>query len=482
MLQVQQQKLTNLLLILLLLVRASVLDETAEKTSRNGTSYLVMCTANGVDSDTYFWSDTTGYPSILIYTANKKGIVKSELAKDIPKYNKFLTDSKFPVSTSLILSAIELDDEGSYTCELLSASEIIEKFLVHVVVDNAEETFLAGSSSLLECMGFADRTDTYLWNDVTNYPITPIYAVNEEGITKTEKAKESEKYNNFLITSQFPSSTLLTMSNLALEDEGQYTCELLVASEIVKRYTVHVEVAPHQILITCSSNAVCPPPPPDLVPSSVECVCKAVGVYPQSLEILGNGGPSSQKIITSSDTGPDGTYDISCEYRVYPSPAQDSLLCEMHGYVNNVDSEATYIFLPPNCELLVQYNPACTTATLTCSCSNAAPDVEVYSFYDEERKLVGSPQTSETKEVEILPNAMMTFYCRGCNGVNYGLYSFAEKTFLCYHSTEQPRETTTQKKSSRKKCGGIWLLVLSGLFFNWSLMSQQLQLMDLKVF
>lgn len=458
--------LTKLLIMLLLLVQASVLDDDAEgKTFRIGTSYHLLCTGNALDSDTYLWRDTTSYPSIEIYTVNEKGVVKSELAKDIPKYNNFFIDSQFPVSTSLILSNIALDDEGSYRCELLLASEIIQNFVVDVKDEIVEETFLAGSSSLLECIGFAENSDAYLWNDVTNYPITPIYVVNEEGITKTQEAKEIAKYNNFLISSQFPIATSLTMSNVALDDEGQYTCELLVASYIVQRYAVHLEVAPHQLGITCSGNAVCPPPPPELVPSSVKCTCTAEGVYPHLLEITGNGDHCLHKIITPSATGLDGTYDIACEYIEYPSPSQNYLQCEMVGYVNTVDSETTYIFRPPNCELLVKYNHACTTATLACSCNNAAPDVDVYNFYDQQRRLVGSPQTSSTKVVEILPNVMTTFYCRGCNGVNYGLYSFAEKMFFCYLVTEEPIETTTQKRSGSKKCDGIWLLVLTGLFF-----------------
>lgn len=462
MVYVEEQKLNVLSTILLLLVHPS--DEAAEEAFRKGISYSLVCTGNAHKSDTYFWRDTSRHPSIGIYTANKEGIAKTEVAKDISKYDNFFINNQFPTSTSLILSDTASDDEGNYTCELLGATEIIARFTVHVE-DTAEETFLAGTSSFLECIGNADNSDTYLWNDITDYPIIEIYTVNEEGITKTEKAQQIPKYNNFLISSQFPFATSLTMSNIALEDEGTYTCELLVASKIVQRYTVNVEVAPHQIFITCSGNALCPPPPPDLVPSNVECVCTAVGVYPESLEILGNGDHCLQKIATDSVTGPDGTYDISCEYRVYPTQSQDYFQCKMDGYVNNVESESTFIFRSPNCELLVEYNQACTIATLTCSCNNAAPDVNVYNFYDEQKRLFGSPQISEVKEVEIRPNEILTFYCRGCNGVNYGLHSFAEKTFICPHATERPIKTTTQTSSGSKMSDQFWFLILTGLTF-----------------
>lgn len=324
--------------------------------------------------------------------------------------------------------------------------------------EGLEYTCLAGESCSLECIGNAGTGDTYLWTDITANPNIDVYTVNVDGISKTSQAENIPKYDNFAIDNAYPHATTLIVSKISLEDGGEYKCELLVGSAFTKRYTVNVEVAPQDILLTSSSVGQCPPPPPDVTPSEVMGVCTAIGAYPQSLEIHCNGEVCLEKNFIPSVDGPDGTYDISCQCPTFPTVALPHLEWEIKG--KKVEVDLTYYFRPPNCELQVRYSQSCAIATLTCSCINAAPNVNVYNFYNQQRQLLGSPQTSNARDVEILPDQSFTFYCRGCNGVNYGEHSFARSTFSCTKPTERPRVTS---KSGRFTSGGNWFIFPVGL-------------------
>lgn len=74
--------------------------------------------------------------------------------------------------------------------------------------------------------------------------------------------------------------------------------------------------------------------------------------------------------------------------------------------------------VPPVCNL-VHYCPSDgTDASLICNCSKASPKVNLYSFYNSQKLLIGT-QRSSSKSVQVETNKKEMFYCSGCNGVSH---------------------------------------------------------------
>lgn len=283
-----------------------------------------------------------------------------------------------------------------------------------------EVTFLVDTSNHLLCSGSVNVDEIYVWTDISTTPDTRLFTIGEE-VQKTEEASANDKYNNFEIFSQFPLATTLTMTSIALEDRGTYRCDLLHASSTVEEFVVQVEAEPLNIDIECISSDSCESSPSFLTPSNVTCNCRAVGVYPNTLTFIGNDVSAESNVVLPTLYGPDGSFDISADFEVSPNGFDDNFHCALSGYKGDVSTRrttATYTFRPPMCELQVTKDEDCTTAILNCMCTNAVPNVNLYTFYDEKKQLIGKPGPSATLEVE-LNQDLSTFYCRGCNGVNY---------------------------------------------------------------
>lgn len=348
--------------------------------------------------------------------------------EDVIRKFVYLKDVKIRISfVKLVLERREMTNLTRKSCRPMCILQLFINACVlhHVPVHSVEVTFLVDTTSYLWCRGNVNNTETYIWTDIAITPTTRLFIVGD-GVEKMDEARDNEKYKNFDIMNYYPLASALKMTSISLEDRGTYTCGLLPTSTTIETFVVEVEAEPLFIDISCHSIDDCKSPLSSPSHSNIMCTCKAVGVYPNTLTFISNGNSSEDMLVVPTSSGPDGSFDISADFQVSPGGPKDSFWCTLIGYTGDVNirrTTATYTFQPPDCELqLVTEDEICTTALLTCVCHNAIPDVNLFTFYDEKKGLIEDPVIFPTKEVE-LKKELSTFYCRGCNGVNYAWHS-----------------------------------------------------------
>lgn len=85
--------------------------------------------------------------------------------------------------------------------------------------------------------------------------------------------------------------------------------------------------------------------------------------------------------------------------------------------------------MSPSCSLEFIYDDQCTSAVLQCNCTGGIPDIDMYSFFFENKTTISDSKTS-TMTAYTIADEPVTFYCRGCNCID-GINLLAARTSTC---------------------------------------------------
>lgn len=152
------------------------------KTFVAGQNAVLPCEGMASASDTYIWAEDISPSEIRIYVATRI-VLKTDDARGIKKYENFFINSLYPESVDMVIQSINLDDRGSYKCELVIQSRTVSTYNVQIEVPpqsvaitcvdystcptSSDDNALSGFNCTCEAIGAYPNTLTIQWNGGT---------------------------------------------------------------------------------------------------------------------------------------------------------------------------------------------------------------------------------------------------------------------------------------------------------------------------